>query len=149
VTLKVYLDICCLKRSFDDQSQPRIAVESAAVLAVLVAAERGAIELLRSAAHYAENAADPGSERRAALNRWLEAGAPPETATDAVRDRFAVFRRAGIGQMDALHLAWAEHLGADVLLTTDDRLASKAARLAHTLRVRVMNPVIFAKELRQ
>lgn len=29
--MKVYLDICCLKRPFDDQSQPRIAVESAAI----------------------------------------------------------------------------------------------------------------------
>jgi hypothetical protein len=28
----LYLDICCLKRPFDDQAQPRIRLESEAVL---------------------------------------------------------------------------------------------------------------------
>lgn len=33
--MRVYLDICCLKRPFDDQSQPRIHLEAEAVLALL------------------------------------------------------------------------------------------------------------------
>jgi len=144
--MKVYLDICCLKRSFDDQSQPRIAVESAAVVAILAAAERGQIELVRSAAHHAENAGDPDTERRAAVAEWLAAGPSPSEATEDVRSRFTQARDAGIGQLDALHIAWAEELGADMFLTTDDRLVSRAARLT-TIRVRVLNPTAFVQEL--
>lgn len=33
--MKIYLDMCCLSRPCDDQSQPRIRVETEAVLAIL------------------------------------------------------------------------------------------------------------------
>jgi hypothetical protein len=92
--MKVYLDICCLKRCFDDQSQPRVAVESSAVVANLAAAERGHLELVRSAAHYAENATDPDAERRAAVASWLAVGPPPNEATEQVRSVFALCRGA-------------------------------------------------------
>lgn len=145
--MKVYLDICCPKRPFDDQSQPRIAVESAAVVAPLVAAERGMIELLRSAAHDLENAADPDAERRAALAAWLQAAPPPAPVTPEINARFATFRSAGPGQMDALHLAWAEHLRADARLTTDDRFIARASPLTHTPHVRAINPATLTEEL--
>jgi hypothetical protein len=35
--MRIYLDMCCLKRPFDDQSQPRIRLETEAVLALLAA----------------------------------------------------------------------------------------------------------------
>ena len=72
--MKVYLDICCLKRPFDEQVQARIIAESAAVVAVLVAEERGRLSLIRSAAHEVENATDPDTERREAISAWLAAG---------------------------------------------------------------------------
>jgi len=31
----IYLDACCLNRPFDDQSQPRVHLESEAVLIIL------------------------------------------------------------------------------------------------------------------
>ena len=144
--MKVYLDICCLKRPFDDQSQARVAVESAAVVAILAAAERGEIELIRSAAHYVENATDTDAERRAAVAAWLAAGPPPLEATDQVRARLSQAREANIAPLDALHLAWAQELGANVLLTTDDRFISRAVRLT-TIGLRVLNPAAFAREL--
>ena len=33
--MRLYLDICCLKRPFDDQAQPRIRIETEAVLGLL------------------------------------------------------------------------------------------------------------------
>jgi len=32
--MKIYMDVCCLNRPFDDQKQDRIRVESDAVLAI-------------------------------------------------------------------------------------------------------------------
>lgn len=57
--MKVYLDLCCLKRPFDDQSQSRIAVETAAVLANLKLCTEGRLEPLRSTAHDLENSRTP------------------------------------------------------------------------------------------
>lgn len=32
---RIYLDVCCLNRPFDNQSQPRIALETQAILTIL------------------------------------------------------------------------------------------------------------------
>jgi hypothetical protein len=32
--MKIYLDVCCLKRPFDDASEPRVAIEAAAVTVI-------------------------------------------------------------------------------------------------------------------
>jgi hypothetical protein len=45
----LYLDMCCMKRPFDDQSHPRFRLESEAVLGLL-AAESDSLRFVRSAA---------------------------------------------------------------------------------------------------
>ena len=56
--MRVYLDVCCLKHPFDDQGQPRMRVESEAVLALLRApAEQ--VELLHAPAQDLENDQNP------------------------------------------------------------------------------------------
>jgi predicted nucleic acid-binding protein len=57
------------------------------------------------------------------------------------------FTRNGLATLDAFHLAWAEHLGADVLVTTDSGLQSKSRQLQGTIKVRVTDPVTFVAEL--
>jgi uncharacterized protein with PIN domain len=44
---------------------------------------------------------------------------------------------------DALHLAFAEAGGADIFLTTDDRLLRKAQQYRDSINVTVENPVIW------
>jgi hypothetical protein len=53
----------------------------------------------------------------------------------------------GISAFDALHLACAESDGADVFLTTDDKLLRKANDYAGQLRVRVENPLVWLREV--
>jgi hypothetical protein len=38
---KVYLDVCCLNRPFDDQQQDRVHLEAEAVLLILKRCEAG------------------------------------------------------------------------------------------------------------
>lgn len=52
----------------------------------------------------------------------------------------------GFVGIDALHLACAESAGADVFLTTDDRLLRLAARHTNFLRVRVANPLAWMQD---
>jgi hypothetical protein len=56
--MRIYLDMCCLKRPFDDQSQPRIRLETETVLALL-AAESATVDYIRSAALRLENRQNP------------------------------------------------------------------------------------------
>lgn len=49
--------------------------------------------------------------------------------------------KRGFSSMDALHLACAESCGANVFLTTDDKLFRSASRLAEQLNVVVENPL--------
>ena len=56
--MRVYLDMCCLKRPFDDQSQPRIHLESEAVLAIL-SAHAELVEFVHSSALDLENNQNP------------------------------------------------------------------------------------------
>ena len=68
----IYLDMRCLKRPFDDQSQPRMRLESEAVLGVL-AVESGDIQFVRSPALVLENAWNPVRERARPVTQWLAA----------------------------------------------------------------------------
>ena len=43
--MKIYLDMCALKRPFDDQRQGRIMIETAAVTRILEAATEGTLTL--------------------------------------------------------------------------------------------------------
>ena len=56
---RVYLDMCSLKRPFEDPRHPRVREEATAVAAIVARVEAGQIALVRSAAHLIENDANP------------------------------------------------------------------------------------------
>jgi predicted nucleic acid-binding protein len=124
--MRIYLDMCALKRPWDDQSQPRVASETGVILALLDLMDRGRITAVRSPVHDEENGRNPNPERAAAISRWLERLPFPEDEPAWVAPRARELVRCGLRPFDALHLSWAEALGADVLVTTDDRFASRA-----------------------
>lgn len=66
------------------------------------------------------------------------------TARD--RTRAIMLQSLGFPIFDAVHLAFAERGGADVLLTTDDKLERRARRYSRELAVPVENPVTWLNE---
>ncbi len=48
--MRIYLDVCCLNRLFDDQTQERIRLGSEAVLLILERCQSGEWELIGSEA---------------------------------------------------------------------------------------------------
>lgn len=120
--MRVYLDCCCLQRPFDDQSQPRIRIETQALLAVLTAVESRAVSLVSSEVLAYEIGQIPDSGRRsdtlqclALAQESLDLTADAETLAGALAD-------LGISPMDALHLAIASIAGVDYFATCDDKL---------------------------
>lgn len=140
VAMRVYLDMCCLKRPFDDQRQPRIREEAAAVAAIMALAETGEIELVRSPAHLVENDANPREDRRLATALWIDGAAVDACLIPEVEVRAAALVALGFAPLDALHLALAEQAAAAWFLTCDDRLTSLAARHRDELGLEVALP---------
>ena len=137
---RVYLDMCSLKRPFDDQRQPRVRDEATNVAVIVARAEAGEIALVRSPAHLVENDANPREDRRLAAALWIN-GAAVNVPLDAeVEIRARELDALGFQPLDALHVAFAERAGARWFVTCDDRLVSLAARLGGALRTVVVAP---------
>jgi hypothetical protein len=60
----VYLDICALKRPFDDARDERTRREAEAVARIFEKVERGSIQLAVSPAHRFENSQNPREDTR-------------------------------------------------------------------------------------
>ena len=60
---RVYLDVCCLQRPFDDQRQPRIRLEAEAVQLILARVEAGELVWISSEVVDYEIAQNPNTER--------------------------------------------------------------------------------------
>ena len=137
----VYLDICCFKRPFDDQTQGRIHLESEAILAILKHVDLGQILLAGSEILSLENDRDPDLQRRHRVAELLNRTDDPILLTETSRQRSYDLVVLGFKPLDALHLVSAEQAGASIFLSCDDQLLRQARRRADGLKVRVLDPI--------
>lgn len=121
--LRVYLDVCCLNRPFDDQRQDRVRLEAEAV----------------------DNT--PSRERRSRVRSMLSGAHNTVALTAAAVTRAKELQAMGFRTYDALHLACAEQATVNVFLTTDDHVLRIAVRHTEQLRVRVANPLAWLLEV--
>lgn len=143
----VYLDACCLNRPMDDQTQERIHLESEAVLLILVKCQSKEWQLLGSEVLDDEVSRIPDGARRQRVRHLAAVAESKVVLDDSIETRARDLEKLGFKAYDALHVACAEAKDADVLLTTDDRMLSKAKRHRDTLRVRVENPTLWLMEV--
>src|SRR5208282_1165842 len=138
--MTIYLDVCCLNRPFDDQSQNRVRLEAEAVLSILEMADTGKLELAGSDIIDDELSQMPDVERREKVKLLLGSTPKSISLTATIVRRAAKLQKWNITPLDALHLASAEAARADYFLTTDDYLLRRARRHANELKVKVENP---------
>jgi len=143
----IYLDVCCLNRPFDDQTQPRIRLEAEAVLLILARCEAREWEWIGSEAIDLEIDQTPDLERRRRVHELALHVHRSIVVGQAETVRAQQLEDWGFSAYDALHLACAESGKADVFLTTDDKLLRKGATHAKRLQVRVENVLIWLKEV--
>ena len=137
---RVNLDMCSLKRPFDDHRQPRVREEATAVAGIVARAEAGEIALERSPAHLVENDANPREDRRLAAALWIDGAAVNVPLDAAVEVRAGELVALGVRPLDALHVACAERAAARWFVTCDDELLKLAGRLGDALRTLVVAP---------
>ena len=137
--IRIYIDTSALKRPFDDISTPKIALESAAVLSIIGAVEKGILSIVDSETLQHENDKNPLTIRREWARRFLGLADLRVKADEVVGRRARSLEKNGLAPMDALHVSTAESAGCDVLITCDDRLIRKSS----VINIPVMNPVEF------
>ena len=138
--MRVYFNTSALNRPLDDLTSDRVRVEAEAVVSLLAAVEDGRVDWIGSEYLDFEVEQDPDDERRRRVRSLLRlVRTRIETSRD-VAGRARALERRGFRGLDALHVASAEAGGAELLVTTDDRMMRRAGRIASELKVNLVAP---------
>jgi predicted nucleic acid-binding protein len=141
---KIYLDMNIYNRPYDDQTQPRIKMETIAVFAILHRIRAREISLVWSFMLDYENSLNPDETIRIENDHLGELASEYVLATEIVRSQAKTYEPKGIKPRDALHLACAVISGAEYFLTCDDRLLKKQRKLHVALKI--LNPIDFIRQ---
>ncbi len=136
--MRIYVDTNVYNRPFDDQTQPRISLETQAWRIVLQLIESEALELVSSSILEYENSQNPFLIRQQSVEQLLQMAKHYQQANQAIIERAQELEQQGLGTIDALHVACAEAASSDYFLTCDDRLIRR-----YQGSLNVVNPVNF------
>ncbi len=137
--ITIYLDTSVYNRPFDDQTQPRICLETLAFVTIMQLVEIDEIILATSSVLAFENRNNPFQLRQQWVNYCLNYAKQHQTIDEDIQNRAKQLEYEGIKPMDALHIASAELMNCDYFLTSDDRLLKRYK--SNILQVK--NPVEF------
>jgi predicted nucleic acid-binding protein len=141
--LIVYLDTCCYSRLFDGKISAEVTAETRRIQYIIRNRLSGKYIIVGSDIVTAEVRQNPDDNERGIIEELYnmiisdEATAHPQRAT-----RAAELELKGLKTMDARHLAAAEVMGADYLLTVDKPFLKVCSRSKITT-VNVINPIDF------
>lgn len=139
--MRVYLDNCCYNRPFDDQFQPRIALETQAKMYVQSLIKKGEIELATSFMLKYENSKNSYIKKKNIIDSFMNdysdvyIGKQLEERLSQMVDEIEA---TGVKSADATHIACAILAECDYMLTTDDRLLRYKNE-----KIKIVNPTEF------
>jgi len=143
--MRIYMDVCCLNRPFDDLAQDRIYLEAEAILSIISHCKDGKWTLIASGIIDYELSKMPDIDRLEQVQTLYAVANERITLTTQAEQRAAFFHQHGLKPFDSLHLALAEASDVDVFLTTDDRLLRAASKMS--LKLKVDHPVFWLMEV--
>lgn len=138
--MKLYLDLCCYNRPFDDQSDIRIKLEAEAKLYIQERMKAGQYQVVWSYILDYENMANPFEERREAIKFWRSIAVQDADECDQILALADEIGHLGLKAKDALHIGCAINCRCDYFLTTDDAIIRKMKSFE---RIKVLNPLEF------
>ena len=123
--MRIYMDLCCFNRPYDDQTQTRIRIETEAKITIQQKIKDTECELLWSAILDLECSFNPVTAHRLAIMNWRAEACAQIMIDDTVLEAAQRLLASGIGEYDALHAACASVGQADLFVSTDDRLLKR------------------------
>ena len=127
---RVYLDTSTYNRPFDDQTQPKIFLETQAIVIIFQKIGVQAVELISSSVLEYENSRNPDPVKREAMSQYLQMAGSRWEVDEAIRQRGQQLEHNGLKAIDALHVACAEAASSDYFITCDKRLINRSSNLA-------------------
>ena len=135
---KIYLDMCCFNRPYDDQDQLRIELETKAKLHIQQQIVDGKYTLVSSVILDFENSVNPYLLRKYVISEFLNNAKEYVEEDNSVIELAKEINATGVKPKDASHVACAIFSGCDYFLTTDDRLLKYKDN-----RIKILNIVDF------
>lgn len=136
--VKIYLDNSVLNRPFDDQSIPKIRLETVAILFIFDLIEKQKIKLVNSSVIEYENSKNPFFERKIWISAYLSKATFYQKPNLKIKERTKEIRELGISPIDSLHLASAEASGVDYFISCDYDIIRK-----YKGKLKALSPVEF------
>jgi len=142
--MKIYMDVCCLCRPFDDQTMGRIRLEVTAVQEIIRRCATQEFTMITSEAITDELSKIPDINKRLRVEKITSLTKEHILIDEGIISRMHELIAFGGDAMDSLHIACAERAGA-VFLTTDDDLIT-FFKLHQNIQLHIENPVTWLKE---
>ena len=144
--LKLYFDNCCFSRPFDDLTQEKISLEEKALKDILRKYENGDLEVYTSKiVSFEMSKIKDQNKKRQVEDLYNSLALKTITYNQAVKQRAIEIESYNIKRMDALHMALAESIDIDYLITTDKLFINGAIRL--NSKIKVISPIEFIMEV--
>jgi len=146
--MKIYLDVCCFNRPFDDQTQEKIHLESEAILIILSNISVQNWELVGSQIIDFEISKIPDEERKKKVEILTQKISKKQPITNELIQRAKSIEKKGIKPLDSLHIASAEQIHSDYMITTDKEIIEKYQKYRGFFnKIKIYNPILFLTEV--
>ena len=144
--MKIYLDMCCFNRPYDDQTQSRIRIETEAKIVIQQKLKDREHELLWSSILDFECSNNPFQEHQIAILNWRTIASTVIMIDDSIIARATNLMKMGVGKYDAFHVACSIAGGAELFVTTDDRLLKYLRVVDDTLALLPQNALAYIEK---
>ena len=142
--MRIYLDMCCYNRPYDDQSQIKVSLESQAKLHIQKLIQEGKLDLVTSYMLRYECSQNPYEMRRKAILQFADVNAVAYVDLNRKADVEKMaeeLMQTGVKYKDACHVASAILAGCEYFISTDIRLLKHKSG-----RIKMVGPIEFVTE---
>ena len=143
--MRIYLDMCCYNRPYDDQSQLKVSMETQSKLYIQMLIKEKKVELISSYMLRYECSQNPFEMRRNAILDFIQENAVGYVGGNRkkeIESKATEIMKAGVKFKDACHVASAIYAGCEYFISTDIRLLKY-----NTQEIKMVTPIEFITEM--
>ena len=143
--MRVYLDMCCYNRPYDDQSQIKVSLETQAKLHIQDLIQKKRLELVTSYMLRYECGQNPYEMRRRAIMQFVDMHTMAYVGLerkDEIESMAVEIMNTGVKFKDACHVASAIYAECEYFISTDIRLLKY-----NTQEIKMVTPMEFITEM--
>ncbi len=143
--MRIYLDMCCYNRPYDDQSQLKVAMETQSKLYIQSLIKEKKLELIVSYMLRYECSKNPFEMRRNTIFAFMRENAFGYVGVERkemIEAKAAEIMKTGVKFKDACHVAAAIYAKCEYFISTDVRLLKYL-----TKEIKMVTPIEFVTEM--